>query len=77
MFLGAVFNDVNGSQFYDWLSAPGTKSNLLSNLTTLGMGNTSEGCLSFSDQINAIDCDRKMNVTICMRGMYNSRSKKR
>ena len=71
VFLGAIFNDVNGTQDYDWLSAPGNYSELLSNLSTLGVGNKSLTCLSVSEEIRAVDCDKVMPVTICMRGRQN------
>ena len=63
-----MFNDVNGTQNYDWLSAPGNYSELLSNISSLGIGNTSLACLSVAEEIRAIDCNQEMPVTICMRG---------
>ena len=66
--MGAIFNDVNGSQFYDWLYAPGTQSELLSNLSALGIGNTTIKCLLVEKEIEAVDCDKEMKTTICMRG---------
>ena len=72
LFLGAVFHDVNGTQFYNWLSEPGTKSELLINLTEAGMGNQSKECLSYLDEVKDIRCDLKMNVTICMRSKYRA-----
>ena len=63
-----MFNDVNGTQDYDWLSAPGNFSELLSNLSTLGMGNTSIACLSVTEEMTAVNCDEQMPVTVCMRG---------